>query len=330
MALITKAAEIKKLLKADAALTDAGLPSFDLAESQYLIPIIGYELYDALSAAYAANTLTDDQKALLLKCQGVIAPFALLTDLPFMQATLGNNGLTVTMSEEVAQPAKWQFKEAQENLYVRGYQAQEALIMYLQAHKSTFPLWSSSDYNSAASFAFIRNGNDLSGALGVQQPHRCYMLMKGILNTQSRVYLATALGDEYFDALNARILAGTTTAQEDKILGRLRAVAARKAMEYACIELNIRFSGSGFTIVDKLADQPEEGRTNAAAAQLERLRDHYKTDAENTMQEVIKYMNANASATVFAEYFGSDLYAAPSDTETKPIDNSRYNGIFIM
>src|SRR5215217_4691014 len=93
MALIKTINELRPYLPVAYASKIDLLPGFETAEIEYLVPVLGNALYQALSTAYDNDSLTPAFLALLPYCRAVIAPIAFLDNLPFIQTLITNNGL---------------------------------------------------------------------------------------------------------------------------------------------------------------------------------------------------------------------------------------------
>jgi hypothetical protein len=81
--------------------------------------------------------------------------------------------------------------------------------------------------------------------------------------------------------------------------------------------------------VDKLVETPEEGRKAGSDEQLRNLADSMKSVATTLIEQVLKYMNANASESVFAEFYASDQYKDPTAESTAMV-NTQESGTFRM
>lgn len=328
--IITTVAQARQHLKIQADFASSALPDFDDATAQYLLPIIGDDLYSQLETAHA-GTPTEAETVLIDKCRAVIVPFAFREELITRHLDIGDTGVSTTEehsdTKTTRRAHRWEYKELKEQLAKKGYAAQELLIVYLKANKATFTAWNTSPYNDPSEFAIIRDGSELRKVSGLLQPHRSYMLLRGIFNTIADSYLKPNISAEFYTALSARVVAGTTTANDDYILPLLRGACIRKALAMAATEMSIRFSETGFTIATKTIDEPDSESATASLALMQQFMKQQEDLARNLFEQAITYMNANASASVFAEYFASSLYTAPGGSNF--IEQSR-TGLFIM
>jgi hypothetical protein len=305
-------------------------PNFERSTIKYLVPILGTKLLDSLQEAYDGDTTITIQDSLISLCQGVMVPFAYADELSNMLQGISANGLIIPVAENSRTPYKWEFNEMREALLTKGYEAQEALIVFLMEHESDFTDWQDSPYNNPNGFNLIRNGKQLAEVVGIVQPHRCYMQLLPLFKTHAARYIKNALGAEYYDAFSSRVSGGVDALDEyeTQLLPIIQECAARKALQFAAVELTMRFSGNGFTVVNNLVDQSEEGRQTAGMDKLGMFKEDCEKLATELMGVAKKLMNENASDTIFPEYYVSSYYTSPDSTTTPPIDNSRYSGFF--
>lgn len=328
--LISTVAEVRQHIKIQADFSADALPKFTRATSEYLLPIIGEDLYTTLETAYngGSGTPSTEEAALIDKCRAVIIPFAFLNEMVLRHLNISESGIMADSKEDSRTAFRWEYNELKEQLELDGFAAMELLIVYLKANAATFTDWADSPYNDAGQFAIIRDGAELRGVSGLLQPHRCYMMLRGIFNTLADSYVKPNISAAYYTALNNKLLAGTaTTEHEDYILPLLRKACVRKALAIAAMEMGIRFSSAGFTVASKTTEQPDSERASASAALLKQFMVQQEELARNLFEQAITYMNANASETVFAEYYASDVYTAPGSNNF--IDQTR-TGIFTM
>lgn len=321
MALLEDISEYRAVLPIGKNAGGDRLPDSDAAEIDYLVPILGDKLYTSLVNAYDDETLTAAQDKLLTYCQKVVAPFAWVHNLPLSQIELDTNGLHVLESGHVRSPYKFEYNNAVDELTRRGYAAQEHLILFLKQHIDDYPDWLESSYNDPQGFMLIRSGEDMASVHTLLQPHRCYSLLRGVLLTDVSEFLLNYLGEDYYYDLNARIISDTLTEDEKKIIGKLRAAATTRAMYHAAQVLNIKFAfGGGFTIAKETKEIAGEARQAAYQQQVNAFQQSMEQYSDKHIGNAIKYMNSNASSTVFPLFYSSDKYQDPA-TKHSLIDN---------
>lgn len=310
-------------------LTGNKMPPLAEAEGEYIAPILGETLYASFNEKYNSTTpLNTAEKGLLQVCQAVVAPAALWYYFPFLLTTVGDSGLQQLLAENSTKPMKWEYNYMREELIRRTYAAQELLITFLKLNKSSFPEWNASPYNSTEYPALLRDGSDLRNIISLQQPNRCFLLLKSTIADVTLTFIEPLLSTEYYTVLQDRIVADTLTADDKVILPKVKMALIRKVLATAAQQMNVRLSENGFTIVQQVVDNKEEGRTNATGNQLDRFMQAYEKEADALSISVRDYLNANASESKYPEYFGSSVYQAPYTGEVGRISNEG-RGLFI-
>jgi hypothetical protein len=323
--IISTPAQLKPYLPTAYTNELANMPDFGTAEEQHLLPIIGQTMYENLQSAEPADIYVD----LLPYARAVIAPFAYLNNLAFMQVMLSDSGLKTAQGDNERGAFKWEYKEVKEALADMGFSAQERLISYLTLHKDDYPYWASADYNNGSNFGFIRNGKELSEAIPIVQPHRCFMHLKSLFQEVGELDFRSVLGDDYYDELNGKVLSNDIPEEEATIVRHLRMAAGRLALAKAALQANVRFNaGNGFTIADILKEQPEEGRKGASQSQINSFVQEMRVSAASFLDKVSKQLNNNASAEIYPVYFASSTYSNPHNGGMK-LNNDR-KGFFSM
>ncbi|MGN6478495.1 MAG: DUF6712 family protein [Flavipsychrobacter sp.] len=326
MSLVKSIDEAKKYISLSAGASEDYMPDFDQAEAKYLVPIIGWGLYNDLLAV--TDNSDGHLRTLREKALAVSVCFGYVMSAAGRQVLITDAGMMVAQPQNQRSTFKWEYNYVVEQWAAMGYDAQEILIDYLSCHRNTFPKWSASPYNDPEGFQIIRNGAELAKAVSIRQPHRVHMMLRPIYNSHCEAFLRQNLGDAYYEALTDSILQNCLSDEEKALLPKIRAAAAHKAMQYAAIELNVLFGEGGFTIAGThMVDTAIDGRTQAGDAQMQRFLELYRDSSKELIGDVVKQLNKLASATVFPEYYSSDLYKDPT-TPTTQVDNSCRKGFF--
>lgn len=332
MALITTKEELNKYLPVAYANLAAQMPRFEEAEERFLVQVIGEELYGVLNDNYGSEEITPRLTKLLGYCQAVIAPMAYVMNIPFLQALITDNGILVTQSENSRKAFRWEYNAVVDALQEKGYSALESLIIFLTEYRVDYSEWDSSPYNDATEFALIRNGRELRKSYpSLTQPHRLFLLMKPLFLEVGELFIKPNISDEYYDALNARIISDETTDADKAVLNLLQMAATRMAMKKAAISMSVKFTDMGVTILQahSLSDHAASGSVDAGDNRLMKFADENETSAKALMEKIISYMNKTASETAFAEFFISSLYKDPSVAKTANFKNDQRKGFFV-
>jgi hypothetical protein len=332
MALITTKVELNKYLPVAYANLAAQMPRFEEAEEKSLIQILGEELYGVLNDNYGDENITPRLTKLLGYCQAVIAPMAYVLNIPFLQGLITDNGIVVNESNNARKAFRWEYNEVVKALQEKGYSAMESLIIFLTENRADYEEWESSPYNDASEFAIIRNGKELRKSYAsLTQPHRLFILVKPIFMEVAELFIKPSISDEYYTALNARIITGSTTEADDAIIGLLQMATTRMVMKKAAFTMSVKFTEMGVTITSahSLSDNAASGETDAGDKRLMKFSEENETSAKALMAKIVTYMNKTASEIAFAEYYASALYVDPTAAKTANYKNDQRKGIFI-
>lgn len=293
--------------------------------AERLFPALGETLMERVQAIdEASSDTTDEEKELLKLCRLVAAPFMAVRALPLLTAAINDTGLMVKEAGENSRGAyQWETREVTEAYLGRGYAALERLLRFLRDNKEDFPEFAAAPDEQADQFQIIRDGSDLARCLSVVQPHRTFMLLRALFETVADLYIKPRMGDEAYNALNEAILNDALTDDTKALLKLLRPATARAAMALAAGgEFAIQFGAGGFTVIDKAPEGADAVRKSAAPTQLDRFITSMERTSDDYFSKAVAYLNKTASATVFPEYFASEMYTAPSSAGSDSSGNA--------
>jgi len=321
--LITTIEQLRKYVKLSYNVKDVQtLPDFEMPQWVYLKPILGKTLYDAL----VATPTNPDYATLLEFARAVIAPTAIFHALPTTQALITDMGLK-TMSSDTMQAAhRWEYKEVREELQNKAGFAAERLIEYLIEKKSELD-WQ----NEGVENCIFKTGQDFGTEYFIYQPYRTFIQMLPVIREVEDHTIVTTIGDFY-----KSFIASTPNTQLEKTLMQyLRRAVANLAIAKAIESLSVKITANGFTVrMGDDADDPNRSDKTAgisflgADTQIEAKRKSAIEAGNKYLLQAKDLLDSNASADVFADYFNSTFYSAPSTTEQ--VDDNASRRIFVL
>ena len=119
-------------------------PHFDTIAERYLIPECGRPLWDEITLAQEDGQMTSLQKETLRALQRPFANLCALAHLPFLDAKIGNGGITVTSQGDQVPASQYRVKAIKNQLWNSGYQALDSLIAFLIANESALATYDGS------------------------------------------------------------------------------------------------------------------------------------------------------------------------------------------
>jgi hypothetical protein len=296
---------------------NSSLPDFDLAAQRFLVPIIGQELYDQLTAddAYPEDPL-------LAKCRSVLAPLGYLMELATIQTQITDSGLRTANTENLQSAHRWEYNEVKEHLADKGAYALENLLQYLFANKDSLTVWTDSDqYTEMAKLIFV-NGTDFCKYFRVLHPYRVWWELRPLISEVEDFYIKSAIGEEFFNELKE--LEDPSPA-EKKVIDLIKKAVAQTTIVKAIEKMAVRITPQGFTVLISAAnnDAANAGDEAPKDNQLSMLYDSCQRSGDAYLVQLKEYLNENAAADVFTTFFESELYVSPSTTVTNPNECSK-------
>lgn len=328
--LIKTIEELRMYLRFPTSNVASKMPAFELAEEQYLIPVLGEGLYAELQTKYDANDMDEWWMELLVRCQAVIAPMGYLSDLPFLQANLSDNGIMVMEPEETRKAYKWEFNELVSALNDRGYSAIELLIVFLRDNRVKFLKWEDAPYNDPDNFHVIRDGAEFGKFVAIQQPHRCYLTMKPLFLLISEFYIIPTIGGGFYRHFNDRIIEGDLSEKEKMVFKYLGNAISRLVMMQACDEMSIEFSGRGFTVADKVEVDSYGSKKDVSEGRLNRLKENMKRTGNAFLELAFDYLVKEGDDDDFVVFRNSDVFPKEIGRNIRDDGNRRRRGFVVF
>jgi hypothetical protein len=296
----------------------SSLPDFGLAAERFLIPIIGQDLYDAL-----ADDMEDPSDPdLLYKCRAVIAPLAYLIKLPTIQTQLTDSGLRTISTENMQAAHRWEYNEVKENLADKGAWAIEALLKFLYANKGDYSEWTDSEEYAELSDLIFLSGSDFTRYFTLHHPHRVFWSLRTLIKEVEDFYIISAIGKDFFKTLKE------TEAPEDEVKDAIiliKKAVAQYTIVKAIEKFSVKVSDRGFTIKALGAYSEGTGYDDQVAPdpQLDLLYKSCERTGDAYLVQLKEFLNKNASAELFEEYYDSDKYTAPPTTDPESRNANR-------
>lgn len=318
MALINNINTFKKYVRVVfTSTTDNGLPNMGRADRKYLIPVLGQSVYDTLNTQVTNNTVT--WTTLLDICRSYVAPMAMLLELPTRNIQITDSGIKKTTSQDQDNIFRWEYNELKANLEQQAAEALEELWAHLLAAGSTYT-WTNPNTRSK----LFQNAIEFKSYYpNLQQPFRVFESLLPIISTVEDHFLKQAIGDAFYTALIAK---SSPSDAEKSAIVLIKKAAAFFIVMQSCTQLPVKLTPNGFTIQLSSSDSANQGESAAPDNSLSVLRSSCENTGNAYIKQLKTYLNANATDSVFAEYFASDLYVAPGTTTESP--NKNRTGVF--
>lgn len=318
MALIRTAAEAKAAIpRVLSKLSNtAEIPDTSVAESKYLVPLIGQALYDQINDKINADPvedLTDEETALLVYMRRVSAYFSYLDDLGTDNAKITDNGIRSAETAGMPRAFGWSYKELKNDLQSKAWDSVEVLLKFLFENKGDYDAWTDSDEYKSISDLIIKSGIDFDAHYKLFQPLRTFYSLKGLIDEVQEELIEPAIGEEllaYFIALE------DPTDDEKKILKLLKKSTAYMVIKKACEHYTVRFDSNGVTILGGGdSENPEvAGRTSTTDQHFDKKIQSCDMDSQNFLDRAKKKLYALSIDEDAEEAFVTAYNAGPLAT----------------
>lgn len=267
MKLFRNATELQKFVTVDSTLTLQSLEPFEEeVKEEYLLDWIGAEQYEDLVTNF--DDLTSKQKVLLPFVQRIIANFAVAyyLDVPI---SIGNSGAARIEGENEKTAYKYQVASAKQRLIESGWNAVERLISFLSQFESDYPLWSS-EAKANSRGLIINSYKTFKRAYHVVNGRWVFEGLRPIMADVELFTIMPTIGQTYYDALKAEILANTLTDENKKALFYMQKAIAYLTIEQAIIQKKGTLHNNRFVFISQNADDNTYQMDNAFGSSKKR------------------------------------------------------------
>lgn len=317
MALVNNINDIASAgLKISFSSNNARLPDFEYYEQMYLVPLLGSSLYNVLVTSGVPNTHT---RLRILALRASVS-LAYWHELPFQHGNISDTGVFVITNENHSAAPRWVFEKMRESLAEKGLTAIELMLQELHQNKATFN-WEPPAEHKDSCFLHAAQFNQF---VRLHQPYRTFDTLRPLVRQVEEEHLHNAMGASFYKAL----LTSTEEASQALVL-LIRKAVAQLTLKAALAVLPVRIGVEGVTVfLRDNNDTPQQGRSNAPSETLNLAYKNADENGRSYLIDAISFLRANASATVFADYFNSSYYRAPNSPQ-QTIDNSQQN-MFVL
>ncbi len=321
MPIISNITTFKKYLRvAFTSTTENGLPNMVRADRKYLVPVLGQSVYDALMVKVVANNT--DWATLLDICRSYVAPMAMLLDLPSKQVQITDSGIKKTTSTDMENAFRWEYLELKTALEQQAAEALDELWQHLFTTGSTYT-WTATNIHGT----IIKTATEFKKYyLPLQHSYRCFAAMQPVMVSIQDQLIHDAITKEFFEDLRDN---ASPSDIEKEAIELLKKAAAYLTIMASTEQLSVKISANGFTVLmQDAADAPYKGESVAPGESLSLLRSSCEKIGQGYMQQLVRYLNENATVSIMPLYFNSKKYVAPGTiTESA---NKKRNGVFAL
>lgn len=274
-----------------------------------VLPILSQEMYDKLLADFTANSVNADHLALLKVTRIALAHFAYMLYQPFGSVKVTDRG--ITQDKDSAMPFEQRaFAQACRK---GGYTALNSMMKLLLSKRDIYTQWKDSSTYSDLLSVFIHTTEDFSEYRIISGIETLLALRFSLLHVQKRVIRAN-ISAALYDELAAGIKANNLNPDNLALMAYVKEALAHLALAYALPQLSWEMTAEGLRAETETPIH-HSGRKQERAGALDTfaIGEDEKRKGEESLRELRKFLNANASVTKYSGYFNdSTLYESGS------------------
>ncbi len=300
----------------NASTASAVMPKQRGAEEDFILPILGNDLFASLQTQVTTGPIADVD--LLDKVRAALAFLIYYKELPLMHTIITESGLRSVTNDKIQGAYRYQYEETRQYLENEGLSGLEKLYEYLMVNVATFPTWQSSEAFTRLNKNLIKTGKDFSSYYYLFQPHRTFFALQPVMQEVEDFYIKSIIGDTFFSFLKDTT---SLSPEETTVLGYFKKAVANLTIHKAITKLAVKIRPEGFTVQLASSDRSPASENNAGAVQLEQLHLETYRDGNAYLGKAKQYLNSLASEEVFHDYFLSSYYQNPATAPTDPNDS---------
>jgi hypothetical protein len=309
MSLITDINQMQQHVVFDSDMDlDVMNPHIAFAE-RYIKKIIGGGLYDELIIAID-GTPTAKQAALLLIIRGALTKIAVAGWAETGVLSLSKSGIRRIEDSNEKSAYKYQEDALRLGLIHQGFTQLDDVVMYLEENADDFATWVAdpSAYTLGKQF-FITNTAEFQAEYHIHSSPTTYRAFHPIMKHLEYLHICKNIGDAMYNELKTQMRTCTLTAENRYLLDQyIRPAMAHLTIADACFALAVDVSESGVRVIEMMQTFPSNLIQKTANASLkEPVRNAALTKGNVYIQDMMAYLNANATADTYAAYYTEKL-----------------------
>jgi len=277
----------------------------DDAETNHVIPAIGYGLYDVLRG----NVLTPKETRALTMLQKAVANFTIHYYVAFGSVRVNETGIIVKKDNTYLPASDKKTYQLRTQSRADGFRALEAAVAYLELNQADFATYTADAAHLKNRSLYTNTTEEFSQGFDINGNAETFYRMRSVIQTVEQNYIDNLLGDTLSSALRSAILAGTTSADQKLLIQRITKATALLSIAEAIPYRLINFDSSGLvTATVKGNNENVEVSTEGDLKRLQGIMNVTLNKGLSQLASLTKWLNTNADK--FAGYVAADLSAA--------------------
>lgn len=287
-------------------------PQVRRAQRDYILPVLGEDLMEALLDYIEGSGTDEDMDELLELVQEALANLAVRYALPYLSISVADHALQITQTENFRPPYQWQVGDLSEALHLAGMNAIEAVYAWLEENEPEE--WVDSEARTTFNETILRTAAEFNTEYKINGSRITYVDLRPALKRAWLLDVVPVIGVD-FAAQLLEYLNGNSDSEQtvlDDAIEQLRPALAHLAIGRA-EECMFRYVNGAL-----LSTRTESNRTNdkvdTAREVILGIRRTATTTGHDFLSKAHKWLDDHAALlTIYAdgEGFREDPDAEP-------------------
>ncbi len=263
----------------------------DDAETNHIIPAIGYAFYDKLREDF----LTEKQERALKMLRKAVANFAIHYYVAFGSVQIAETGIMVKRDANNLPASDKKVYQLRTQSRADAYKALEAAIVYLESNQADFTEYVADVAHANNRSLYINTTAEFSAGYDLRDNAEVFYRLRGVIRTVEENYIDNILGDTLSTALREAILDNSTTTAQQKLIAKIAKASALLTIAEAIPYNLVTFDASGLvtTGIKSNSDNVEDSNTGEMR-RLQGIMNVAQRKGESEHAKLIKFLNDNA------------------------------------
>lgn len=207
---------------------DSLSPHIANAERDYLIPVIGMDLYEQLELFYNREYPTYDSnedqltRELLEMVQSAVVHLAYWIGFDLLNSHVSDGGFKRIESESVKGLYKYQEDRLKDYFRKNGFNRLDNVLQFLENNLETFTAYSGSEEFTCNKTMFISTTKQFNEIVFIGDSRLTFLRMKGHIRYLEDTEIRKVLGDEIYDAIKTEMIKESPESKVTEILPYIR------------------------------------------------------------------------------------------------------------
>lgn len=320
MAFVKNIDEIKKFAGiTDSSNVDSIMPDINDVEENKILPILGNSLYASLLLSYKNNTIVADSadEKLLFKIQKALINIALQQYSSLAQLDFSDSGIRQIEDATFKSPKQWQIDDLRDYFFMKGYRAIDELLLFLEENKATFTTWANDTKAYTINKKFIvSDTNSFQKFYDIKESRTTFMALQPTMRIVEMMHIMPNLSVGLYNQIKAEIEANSISSANQDLMDLLQLAITQFTVARAIDTKIIEVSNDGvYSRNYRSSMDNSREKMKATASDRQNAQDSCMKIAESAMENLRDFLNSNASAILYNDYFTSPLYVAPATEE---------------